>query len=218
MKKIINVVVVFLTISISLLSSKAMANPNHAAAFAAQSMIEQSNVQGPGANNPTSSHQIFATVDSAGNVGNTIVCAIWCGGPSSVFGKTVPIASTDSGSPWQGPGTTTYDIGSNSFTIEKPIEVVEQLNENNETVSTTIYKHLNFTYEDVENKNIFNPLRYIEKDFSIITVTKNGISDSLSLGTRKTALEVQELINNSNLLLLNSKVQVLISLLGGWVK
>lgn len=47
--------------------------------------------------------------------------------------------------------------------------------------------------------------------------TQNSV-ESISFDGRKTVQEIQDSIVNSNLLLLNSKIQVLISLLGSWTK
>ncbi len=49
------------------------------------------------------------------------------------------------------------------------------------------------------------------------TSTQNNI-ESISFESRKTAQEVQDSIVNSNLSLLNSKIQTLIFLLGSWIK
>jgi hypothetical protein len=49
------------------------------------------------------------------------------------------------------------------------------------------------------------------------TSTQNEV-ESISFDSRKTAQEIEDSIINSNLSLLNSKIQTLISLLGSWVK
>ena len=51
-----------------------------------------------------------------------------------------------------------------------------------------------------------------------VSATENNVKESLDLGNRKTNQEVRNLIEDSNLLLLNERVEVLIELLGSWVK
>lgn len=51
----------------------------------------------------------------------------------------------------------------------------------------------------------------------VSTDTQNEI-ESISFDERKTSQQIQDSVTNSNLLLLNSKIQTLISLLGSWVK
>lgn len=100
-----------------------------------------------------------------------------------------------------------------------------------------------FKYEDTIGENLFTRNRFIknwadnsqatvsvnvEQTTTTATVT-NGVenilstntennAESISFDSRKTAQEVQDSIINSNLSLLNSKIQTLISLLGSWVK
>ena len=57
----------------------------------------------------------------------------------------------------------------------------------------------------------------MEKKSVVSTDTQNE-TESISFDERKTYQEIQNSVANSNLLLLNSKIQILISLLGSWVK
>ena len=100
-----------------------------------------------------------------------------------------------------------------------------------------------FKYEDTVGNNLFTRNGFIKNwsdnsqatvsvnvDQTITTATvSNGVENLLSTSTqnniesisfesRKTAQEVQDSIVNSNLSLLNSKIQTLISLLGSWIK
>jgi hypothetical protein len=102
---------------------------------------------------------------------------------------------------------------------------------------------ISFKYEDTIGDNLFTRNRFIKNwadnsqatisvnvEQTITTATvANGVEnilstntennvESISFDSRKTAQEIQDFVTNSNLLLLNSKVQTLISLLGSWVK
>ena len=99
-----------------------------------------------------------------------------------------------------------------------------------------------FTYNDTIGSNLFNQNNFrnwsdnsnavisVNKDETqtiskISNGTKNVLStdtqnqtESISFDEKKTSQEIQDSVTNSNLLLLNSKIQALISLLGSWVK
>ena len=99
-----------------------------------------------------------------------------------------------------------------------------------------------FTYNDTIGSNLFNENNFrnwsdnsnavisVNKDETqIISKISNGTKsvvstdtqneiESISFDERKTSQEIQDSVTNSNLLLLNSKIQTLISLLGSWVK
>jgi hypothetical protein len=100
-----------------------------------------------------------------------------------------------------------------------------------------------FTYNDTIGSNLFTKNGFVvnwsNSPSAVISVnkdktqtvskisngTKNVVStdtqneiESISFDERKTSQEIQDSVTNSNLLLLNSKIQTLISLLGSWVK
>jgi hypothetical protein len=100
-----------------------------------------------------------------------------------------------------------------------------------------------FTYNDTIGSNLFTQNGFVknwsDNSSAVISVNKdetqtiskisNGTKsvvstdtqneiESISFDERKTSQEIQDSVTNSNLLLLNSKIQTLISLLGSWVK
>jgi hypothetical protein len=178
----------------------------------------------------------YAVVDANGNVTNIIVCGSFCaggtfgpGGDRAVLQVAAdPATGENRGGFWQGPGTTTYDSNSGTFTMTDNRTVVNSFSEeeNGETVtsSATIFggATTQFKYSDTVGDNLFTRLGFVygykEQTPASVSVNKDNITESLDFGSRKTGAQVQESIQNSGLTLLNSKVQVLISLLGGWVK
>jgi hypothetical protein len=176
----------------------------------------------------------YAVLDANGNVTNIIVCGSACAG-GTFGGQTVvpqvaadPVTGNNRGGFWQGPGTTTYDFNSETFTMTDNRTVVNSFSEeeNGETItsSATIFggATTQFKYSDTVGDNLFTRLGfaygYKEETPASVSVNKNNITESLDFGSRKTGAQVQQSIENSGLALLNSKVQVLISLLGGWIK
>ena len=176
----------------------------------------------------------YAVLDSNGNVTNIIVCGSACAG-GTFAGQTVvlqvaadPVTGENRGGFWYGPGTTTYNHDSETFTMTDNTVVTNSIseNENGEIVksSTTINggKTTSFKYTDTIGSNLFTRLGFVysykEETSASISVNKNNITESLDFNNRKTATQIQQSIENSNLILLNSKVQTLISLLGDWVK
>ena len=175
----------------------------------------------------------YAMLDSNGNVTNIIVCGSACAGGTFAGQTVVPqVAAGPSGENrggfWQGPGTTTYDANSGTFTMVDNRVVINSISEeeNGQTVtsSATIYggATTEFKYSDTIGNNLFTRggfiYSYLDNTFSTISVNKDNVTESLDFSNRKTSVEIQESIQNSGLALLNSKVQVLISLLGSWVK
>ena len=99
-----------------------------------------------------------------------------------------------------------------------------------------------FTYNDTIGSNLFNENNFrnwsdnsnavisVNKDEtqtiskisngtkSVVSTDTQNQTESISFDERKTSQEIQDSVTNSNLLLLNSKIQTLISLLGSWVK
>lgn len=177
----------------------------------------------------------YAVVDANGNVTNIIVCGSACAG-GTFLGQTVvpqvaadPSTGENRGGFWYGPGTTTYDKNTGVFTMVDAQSVTNSITENEEdgstiTSSATILGGVTtqFTYADTIGNNLFTRngfiYSYSENTKATISVNKNNITESLDFNNRKTISEIQESVQNSNLSLLNYKVQVLISLLGTWVK
>ena len=178
----------------------------------------------------------YALVDANGNVTNIIVCGSFCGG--GTFGpggdRVVPQVAADPatgqnrGGFWQGPGTTTYDFNTGVFTMTDSKTVTNSVSEeeNGQTVtsSATISggATTQFKYSDTIGNNLFTRGGFIygwaENSSATISVNKNNTTESIGFDGRKTENQIQESVQDSGLVLLNSKVQVLISLLGSWVK
>ncbi len=176
----------------------------------------------------------YAVLDANGNVTNIIVCGNACASGEFGGSKVVlqvaadPVTNENRGGFWHGPGTTTYDSNSGVFTMTNSIPVVNSISEeeNGQTVVSSARinngQTTQFKYSDTIGSNLFTRSGFIygysENTTASVSVSKNGITESLNLGNRQTENEIQQSIQNSNLLLLNSKVQTLISLLGSWVK
>ena len=79
-----------------------------------------------------------------------------------------------------------------------------------------------FKYNDTIGNNLFTRggfnYGWTENSSALVSVNKDNVTESLDFNNRQTEIQIQESIQNSGLTLLNSKVQVLISLLGSWVK
>jgi len=166
----------------------------------------------------------YAIVDANGSVTNIVVCEIFCA--NGTFGPNGDIAvlqvpGKDWGV-WLGPKTTTYDKDEKMFTATSPL-VVENIytdtdSEGNiSSVIITGKETLTFYSENLFFSNGINKSLSLDST-AIISVNNGNTEESLNLGNRKNEEETRQLIQDSNLLLLNSKVQVLISLLGSWVK
>ena len=166
----------------------------------------------------------YAVVDSNGSVTNTVVCGVYCA--NGTFGPggdmaVLQIPNSYSGI-WFGPGTTMYDKESKTFTATNPTS--EEIETTNGDSSTKIFgnRTLTFTSGNVfidSNGNTQGIIGgWTNNSLANISVTSNNIKESLDLGNRKTNQQVRDLIQDSNLLLLNDRVQILINLLGSWVK
>jgi hypothetical protein len=166
----------------------------------------------------------FAVVDSNGGVTNIVVCGSYCA--NGTFGPggdlaVLQIPNSDTGF-WFGPGTTTYDKESKTFTATNPMP--EEIETTTGDSSTKIYgkRTLTFVSGNVfidSGGNLGGVTKgWTEDSLANISVTNNNIKESLDLGNKKTNQQVRDLIQDSNLLLLNDRVQILINLLGSWVK
>jgi hypothetical protein len=178
----------------------------------------------------------YAVLDANGNVTNIIVCGSFCaggtfgpGGDRAVLQVAPdPVTGENRGGFWHGPGTTTYDSNSGTFTMVEPKTVTNSLTEEEDGTEVTSSATINggattqFTYNDTIGNNLFTRggfnYGWTENSSSTISVNKNNVTESLDFNNRQTGIQIQESIQNSGLALLNSKVQVLISLLGSWVK
>jgi hypothetical protein len=180
----------------------------------------------------------YAVLDSNGNVTNIIVCGSACAGGTFGGNKVVlqvapdPVTNQNRGGVWY-PGNTSYNDNTGVFTIvnpqPQPIEnnfsQVENSNGVDTTSSVSIVGEINsfsFKYEDTIGNNFWTQQNFIfdytQNTEALVSVEQNTLKESLDLGTRKTEQEVTQIIENSNLQLLNMKIQVLIDLLGSWVK
>ena len=165
----------------------------------------------------------YGIVDSNGGVTNIVVCHSFCAnGTFGPGGDTVAlqVPNSDVGI-WFGPNTTTYDRETKIFTATDPSSVEITTTDENSSVTISGNKVLTFVSGNifvVNGKLIGVTEGWSLSSVATVSVTENNVSESLFLGNRKTSQEVQKLIDDSNLLLLSSKVQTLTSLLGSWVK
>ena len=178
----------------------------------------------------------YAVLDSNGNVTNIIVCGSACASGEFGGNKVVlqvaadPVTGENRGGFWQGPGTTTYDSNSGTFTMIQPgvKTVVNSVSEEEDDQIITSSATINggatteFKYNDTIGNNLFTRggfnYGWTENSSALVSVNKDNVTESLDFNNRQTGIQIQESIQNSGLALLNSKVQVLISLLGSWVK
>ena len=178
----------------------------------------------------------YALIDANGNVTNIIVCGSACAGGEWAGQKAVlqvaadPVTGENRGGFWQGPGTTTYESNSGIFTMVNPVTKTVtnssiETEDNLEIISSATIagnSTTQFTYNDTIGNNLFTRggfnYGWTENSSAIVSVNKDNVTESLGFNNRQTGTQIQESIQNSGLVLLNSKVQVLISLLGSWVK
>ena len=176
----------------------------------------------------------YAVLDANGNVTNIIVCGSACASGEFGGNKVVlqvaadPVTGENRGGFWQGPGTTTYDSNSGTFTMTESKTVTNYLTEEEDGTEVTSSTTINggattqFKYNDTIGNNLFTRggfnYGWTENSSALVSVNKDNVTESLDFNNRQTEIQIQESIQNSGLALLNSKVQVLISLLGSWVK
>ena len=176
----------------------------------------------------------YAVLDANGNVTNIIVCGSACAG-GTFAGQTVvpqvaadPVTGQNRGGFWYGPGTTTYDSNSGTFTMTESKTVTNSLTEEEDGTEVTSSTTINggattqFKYNDTIGDNLFTRGGFVqgwtENSSATISVNKNNTTESIGFDSRKTKNQIQQSVQDSGLALLNFKVQVLISLLGSWVK
>ena len=165
----------------------------------------------------------YAIVDSNGTVTNTIVCHSFCAnGTFGPGGDTVALQIPNSNAGiWFGPNTTTYNRETKTFTAIDPNPTEIKIEEGDSSVIVSGNKVLTFVSGNIFVTN--EKLIGIQEGWTLsstanVSVTENNIKESLNLGNRKTNQEVRSLIEDSNLLLLNKRVEVLINLLDSWIK
>lgn len=189
---------------------------------------------------------VWAVVDGSGTVTNVIVCTqAVCG--SGTFGgdRVVPqIAPNPITNDAQGQGSF---IGNESagirvtesngvFTVHENVRINSSETEvtvDDKNKTTTIVSEVSvpvtsrsFSYEDTIGKT-YTEIKlknesYDDNKPTNILVTKKTLnsssSESMSLVGRKTASEIDVLFVQNEMNLLRSKINVLLRLLGGWVK
>jgi len=178
--------------------------------------------------------QTYAVIDSSGNVTNIIVCGSACAG-GTFAGQTVvpqvaadPTTGANRGGLWYGPGTTTYDSNSGTFTMVDNSIVskseTEIIDGKNITSSVIISggKQISFKYSDTIGTSLFTQsnfiVTYAENTPAMLSVTTEDSTESISFGSRKTQEEIVNASVSNNLMLINSRVDTLVRLLGEWVK
>jgi hypothetical protein len=203
-----------------------------------------------------SANDTYAMLDANGNVTNIIVCGSACAGGTFAGQKVVlqvagnPVTGETRGGIWYGPGTTTYDSNSGTFTATDPrsstrsVSVIEKIEtvtpsptentqtvtpsptENTQTVTssvtidsgiTTQFKYSDTIGDGLSTRNGFVS-GYLENTSATISVSTDSVIESIEFDSRKTENQVQQSVQNSGLVLLNSKIQTLIALLGTWIK
>ena len=180
----------------------------------------------------------WAMLDNQGTVTNVIVCqASVCGGGTwagqTVVPQVAPNSSTNdtfNTSSFISNDTQTVTHSEGTFTIQKDSILEKNVVEiNNDTI--TVSKVLipivgqSFSYNDtigkLHNEIIMEP-KYNEDGLTTISVYEksliNQLSESIQFNERKTSTEIESAFVSNNLNLLLSKINVLISLLGTWVK
>ena len=180
----------------------------------------------------------YAVLDTNGNVTNIIVCGSACASGEFGGNKVVlqvpadPVTGANRGGIWH-PGNTTYNESNGTFTVHSPqpepiqnnFSTVETDEESTTKSSVAIVGETtsySFKYEDTFGDNLFTKngfvFSYTDNTSASIFVDKNNTIESLNFETRKTNEEIIEAVQISNLQLLTSKIQTLISLLGSWIK
>jgi hypothetical protein len=184
----------------------------------------------------------YAVLDANGNVTNIIVCGSACASGEFGGNKVVlqvaadPVTGENRGGFWQGPGTTTYDANSGTFTMVDRSEVTNSSTETaaNSTVTTsaTIYggKTTTFKYEDtvgskLDTRDNFN-YGYLENTKASIEVKKvyveNEItrikSENLTLMKRMTESEITEAAKAENASLVIENIRTVVRMLNSWMK
>jgi len=166
----------------------------------------------------------FGVVSPEGDVTNIVVCHSFCAnGTFGPGGDTAALQMPNGNSGiWFGPGTTKYDRETKTFTAINPI--LEEITETDGSSSAKVFGNRVLTFSsgnlfvDYTGKLNGYTESWTNNSTATVSTTQNSVTESLNLQTRKNIKEIKDLIEDSNLLLLNNKVDILISLLGSWVK
>jgi hypothetical protein len=184
----------------------------------------------------------YAVLDANGNVTNIIVCGSACASGEFGGNKVVlqvaadPVTGENRGGFWQGPGTTTYDSNSGTFTMVDKGEVTNSSvatdTDSTITSSTTIFggKTTTFKYEDtigskLETRQGFD-YGYLDNTKASISVKKEYIEDemakikseSMTLVNRMTQGELTEAARAENKTLIIENIMSVVRLLNSWMK
>ena len=220
MKKINKIIVLIFVLTIINFST-ANANPSTGILVAIGATQTQAPSNGPTTGGVTGGS--YGVVDSKGEVTNIVVCHWYCS--NGTFGQGGDLAAlqipNSNVGVWFGPGTATYDKETKVFTVTDPVSREITNTDGDSSASVFGNRTLTFTSGNIFERNgeLVGAIEgWTLNSTANISVTKDNVSESLFLGTKKTSQETEEFVNNSNLLLLNSKVQKLISLLGSWIR
>jgi hypothetical protein len=176
----------------------------------------------------------YAVLDANGNVTNIIVCGSACASGEFGGNKVVlqvaadPVTGENRGGYWLGPNTTVYS-GDGVFTANhnEPVTRTQvDLDDNNvETISsaTVDSRSYSFSYTDTLSYNLdwSTVLKEVPPTVNTgakVSVSKDNEFESLDFEKSKTKEEILQSAFMKNLKLITSKIQTLLSLLGGWVK
>ena len=139
----------------------------------------------------------YAVLDSNGNVTNIIVCGSACASGEFGGNKVVlqvaadPTTGGNRGGFWQGPGTTTYDSGSGTFTMtESTPSINSSVSVNLENKSTTI---------NTETTNIVNN-DGTETEITVNTEEREEIKTTSSVildGKRTTSFTYRDTVGSN---------------------
>jgi hypothetical protein len=184
----------------------------------------------------------YAVLDANGNVTNIIVCGSACASGEFGGNKVVlqvaadPVTGENRGGFWQGPGTTTYDSNSGTFTMVDKGEVTNSSvatdTDSTITSSATIFggKTTTFKYEDtigskLETRQGFD-YGYLDTTKASISVKKEYIEDemanikseSMTLVNRMTEVDLTEAARAENKTLIIENIMSVVRLLNTWMK
>ena len=198
----------------------------------------QANASDCNANDPCGT---WAMLDSQGVVTNVIVCQASVCGSGTWAGQTVvpqvapnPVTHDTSGT---GSYIGSIEQGTQVRYHNETFIIVENKNidksftevENENTIISNVQipvSSRSFTYKDTIGKMFgevdMKPTEFNENLPTTLSVTKtnliNTTQESIKFNNRQTEIDIENTFVNNNLNLLLSKIQVLISLLGSWVK
>ena len=168
----------------------------------------------------------WAVVDNSGKVVNIIVCqASVCGNGGSLGGelngdRLVQQTKTLAGQRSSSDKTVTENNG--TFTVESSIPTVSEIatnSENNTQTVITVNKKEVFTF-DVNNSESPVFIDSVQAEAKAEEILDNIIvkTETNIFTNRLSSDEIKQELEDKNLLLLANKINMLLSLLGNWVK